>query len=139
MRTPDTTPDRIDNSPLRGRRILILEDEMLVALETKSLMWRVGAVVVGPYARVHMALEAIQSQQIDAAVLDINVAGVHSYAVADALQARNTPFVFCTGYDRATLPPRFVAVAVVDKPLVPEVLLAALAEAMRSVAAQAGH
>lgn len=138
MRTPDETPDRIDNSPLRGRRILILEDEMLVALETKSLIWRVGAVVVGPYARVHMALEAIQVEQIDAAVLDINVAGVHSYAVADALRARNIPFVFCTGYDRASLPPRFAAAAVVEKPLVPGALLTALAGSLGSVAAQAG-
>jgi CheY-like chemotaxis protein len=137
MSTQDRPPDSADPSILRGRRILILEDELLVALETKALVWRIGGIVVGPYARVPAALEAIQVQPVDAAILDVNVAGTQSFVVAEALQARNVPFVFCTGYGRDIVPPRFGGVAVVEKPLIPEQLVVALAGAVKATRVQA--
>jgi CheY-like chemotaxis protein len=137
MSMQDRSPEHPDTSILYGRRILILDDELLVALETKALVWRAGGTVVGPYARVHAALEALQTHPVDGAILDINVAGMQSFVVADALMARNVPFVFCTGYGHDVVPPRFRSVAVVEKPLVPEVLVAALAEAFRAATAQA--
>jgi CheY-like chemotaxis protein len=130
MSTQNHLLDHVDLSVLRGRRILIVEDEMLVALETKAIVGQFGGIVVGPYARVRAALEAVQTYAVDAAILDINVAGVQSFAVADALQERRIPFVFCTGYGRDILPPRFRSAAVVEKPLVPQALAAALARAL---------
>jgi CheY-like chemotaxis protein len=137
MNTQDKPPDRVDSEILRGRRILILEDELLVALETKALVWRFGGIVVGPYARVPAALEAIQTQPVDAAILDVNVAGTKSFVVADALQSRNVPYVFSTGYGRDIVPPRFGHAMVVEKPIIPEALIAALARAFRASIVQA--
>ena len=130
-------PDLVDAALLRGRSILILDDELLVAIETKACAWQAGATVVGPYARVHAALEAIQLHRIDGAILDVNVAGVHSFPVADSLASRGVPFVFCTGYGRDIIPPRFRHVAVVEKPVIPEMLIAALASAMKARNSQA--
>jgi CheY-like chemotaxis protein len=137
MSTQDRFPEQPDPSILRGRRILILDDELLVALDTKALIWRVGGIVVGPYARIPAALEALQTHPVDAAILDINVAGTQSFVVADALQVRHIPFVFCTGYGRDIVPPRFRSAALVEKPIIPEALVGALATAFKAATAQA--
>ena len=122
---------------LGGLRILIVEDEMLVALESQAFVQRFGGIVVGPFARVPAALQAIERHAIDGAILDINVAGTSSFAVADVLRQRNIPFVFCTGYGRETVPQRFDGVAVIEKPLIPELVIAALREAIQAGVAQA--
>jgi DNA-binding LytR/AlgR family response regulator len=137
MTTPDSLLESSVASVLRGRRILILEDELLLALETKTFIWNAGGIVIGPYARVAGALEAIQVQPIDGAILDVNVAGILSFGVADALQDRKVPFVFCTAYGQDVVPPRFRRVPIVEKPLMPEMLIAALARAFAASAAKA--
>jgi CheY-like chemotaxis protein len=126
-----------DAGVLQGLRILVVEDELLVALDTQAFVWRFGGIVVGPYARVPAALQALEVHPVDGAILDVNVAGTQSFAVADVLRQRNIPFVFCTGYSRETVPPRFDDAPVVEKPLVPELVIAALVEALKASAAQA--
>lgn len=132
MSTQDSLHGCIDAAALRGRRILIVDDELLVALETQSLVLQLGGVVVGPYARVGPALEAVRTLPVDAAILDVNVAGTQSFVVADVLLERGIPFIFCTGYGRDSVPPRFASVAVVEKPIIPEMVVAALAEAAKA-------
>jgi DNA-binding NarL/FixJ family response regulator len=90
---------------LAGRRILLVEDEMLVSMALESTLQDSGATVIGPLARVKQALEAARREQIDAAVLDINLAGEKVFPVADLLAERGIPFVFYTGYSQDTLPP----------------------------------
>jgi CheY-like chemotaxis protein len=131
--------DSAEAGALRGLRFLVVEDELLVALETQAFVWHFGGVVVGPYARVPAALQALESHPVDGAILDINVAGTQSFAVADALRQRNIPFIFCTGYGREIVPPRFDGVAIVEKPLEPELVVAALVEAVRAREANAGR
>jgi CheY-like chemotaxis protein len=88
-------------SPLSGRRILVIEDEMMVAMLLKDFLADLGCTVLGPAARVEQALAMIEAAgALDAAVLDINLNGKKSYPVADALAARGVPFVFATGYSR---------------------------------------
>ena len=137
MSIQNRDPDGADAGVLRGLRILIVEDELLVALETEAFVRSFGGIVIGPYARVPAALQALERHPVDGAILDINVSGTQSFAVADILRPRNIPFVFCTGYSRETVPPRFDGVAVVEKPLLPELVIAALVEALRASAAQA--
>lgn len=92
------------NGPLSGRRVLVIEDEMLVAMLLEDMLADLGCRVVGPAARVDQALALIESAgSLDAAVLDVNLNGQKSYSVADSLVARSLPFAFATGYGPASL------------------------------------
>lgn len=93
-------------SALTGRHILIVEDEMIVALDLSDVVERLGctAAVVG---RVGKALEAAATQRFDAAILDLNLAGEPVYPVADALRRRETPFVIASGYSADGIEPAY--------------------------------
>lgn len=86
-----------------GLRVLVVEDEIMIALLLEDLLADFGHVVVGPLARLDKAVEAAGREAVDVAILDVNVNGREIYPVADTLAARGIPFVFCTGYDRQTL------------------------------------
>ena len=86
------------SSPLAGRRILVVEDEMMVALLLEDMLVDLGCTVAGSVVCVDDALALIGELGLDAAVLDVNLSGQMSYPVADALIAAGVPFVFSTGY-----------------------------------------
>lgn len=85
------------------RRILVLEDEFLIALDLVDLLDGLGAEVVGPAHRNEQALELLAQAHVDAAVLDVNIAGQRSDVVAEELRRRGIPFIFATGYGAETL------------------------------------
>src|SRR5471030_2544427 len=91
------------NSRLAGRRILVVEDEALVAWAIEDMLVELGCIVVGPAARVSQALVIVEGQPLDAAVLDVNLNGEKCYPVAEALTARGVPFIFSTAYNRDSL------------------------------------
>ncbi len=80
------------------KRILIVEDEVLVAMHLEDLLTEMGHLVVGPATRVAQGMELARLAEIDFAVLDVNVAGTRSFPIADILRGREIPFVFATGY-----------------------------------------
>jgi CheY-like chemotaxis protein len=84
-------------------RVLIVEDEYLVARDLEELLVSMGHVVVGPVDRIDEALELAHTSDFDFAVLDINLAGTYSFPVADVLRRRGVPFVFVSGYGSAGL------------------------------------
>jgi CheY-like chemotaxis protein len=84
--------------PAEGRHILVVEDEMTIVTMIEDTLLEIGADIVGPCARLDAALRLAREAQIDAAVLDLNIRGGNSYAVADILAERGIPFVFCSGY-----------------------------------------
>jgi len=89
------------SSALRDRRILVVEDEYLIAMNLQDGLENAGSVVLGPVPSVEKALKKIESEpHIDAAVLDVNLGGALAYPVADLLAARKIPFVFTSGYAR---------------------------------------
>lgn len=103
---------------LQGRRILIVEDEYLLADDLHDALRAAGAEVLGPVPSVAAALSLIAAEKvIDAAVLDVNLRGEMVFAAADALVARGVPFTFATGYDHWALPERFADAPRVEKPL----------------------
>jgi CheY-like chemotaxis protein len=104
------------NSPFSGRRVLVVEDEMIVAWLLEDMLADLGCAVVGPAARVNQALAMIDAEAIDVAVLDINLNGQMSYSLADALAARGVPFVFSTGYDKDSLLDGYRTFPVLQKP-----------------------
>lgn len=89
---------------LEGVRVLVVEDEFLVATLIEDMLESAGCVVSGPIPRVAEALKAVEHETYDAAVLDINLGGVRIDPVADALARRAIPFVFVTGYSTGALP-----------------------------------
>jgi CheY-like chemotaxis protein len=83
---------------LQGVKVLVVEDEYLVAALMEDMLESAGCVVAGPIPRLAQALDAASSEACDVAVLDVNLAGERVYPVADILAQRNVPFVFVTGY-----------------------------------------
>lgn len=117
----------MNHADLSGRRILIIEDEHLVAEALARALRQSGAVIVGPAATVEQALELTHATSvIDGALLDINLRGVPGYVVADALVARGVPLVFATGYGTSIIPERYRHIATLQKPFDPEQVAAAL-------------
>ena len=92
---------------LEGVRVLIVEDEFLVATLIEDMLESAGCVVSGPIPRVAEALDAVDHEPYDVAVLDVNLGGDRIDPVADALCRRNIPFVFVTGYHENVLPGEF--------------------------------
>jgi CheY-like chemotaxis protein len=83
---------------LNGQRILVVEDEMLVLMETQDMLADLGCDAVVAAATNEQAIALIEAQHFDAALLDLNLNGVRSYPVADLLAERGIPFMFATGY-----------------------------------------
>lgn len=105
---------------VEGLRLLVVEDEYLLALYLAEALADLGACVVGPVGSVDAALDLIaHSPGIDAAILDVNLGGEVVYPVADELNSRQVPFVFASGYDRDALPERYRAFGVCTKPIDP--------------------
>ena len=83
---------------LSGRKVLVVEDEMMILMMIEDMLAEMGCTSVITAASVDQALGLIHAQQFNAATLDVNLNGTKSYAVADALATRGVPFVFTTGY-----------------------------------------
>src|SRR5262245_2624674 len=114
-------------SQLRGRHILVVEDEAAIAIDLAQLLADHGATIVGPIGTVPEALSAIASLQLDCAVLDINLGGESVRAVAEALAKAGVPFVFVTGYSSERVPRQYGDRPVLQKPYNASQLVATLA------------
>jgi CheY-like chemotaxis protein len=99
-----------------GLRVLLVEDENLVALLLEDMLAELGHTVVGPVARLDKALETVQLEAFDVAILDVNINGEESYPIAEALAARGIPFVFSTGYGKKSLPAPYSERPALQKP-----------------------
>ncbi|GAA3105978.1 response regulator [Rhizobium viscosum] len=100
-----------------GKRVLVVEDEFLLADETRKKLNKLGAVVVGPTPRVDHALSLIEDHQIDAAILDVFLSDTLVFPVAERLEELGIPFVFATAYDPSIIPGRFGGYILCDKPV----------------------
>lgn len=116
---------------LAGRRILVVEDEFLVAEYLGEILRSAGAEVLGPLGRVSETLEFLRAEpgRLDAVVLDVNLHGQSSFPIADELVRRGIRFVFTTGYDSGAIEAAYRAYPRCEKPFREEALLAALSPA----------
>jgi CheY-like chemotaxis protein len=116
---------------LEARRVLIAEDEFLLALELEAVLEQQGCVVLGPVSTVEGALALIDGQLLDGAVLDVNLRGRRVTPLAVALRQRSVPFVLVTGYaERQLSEPELRGRPRLNKPLDGEDLLRTLAHAL---------
>ncbi|GGD97008.1 response regulator [Aureimonas endophytica] len=105
---------------LRGKRILIVEDEFYIADSLAMDFADLGAEIVGPAASIDEAFELLGTgETVDWAVLDINVQGAMIYPLAAALRRLGLPFVFATGYDHWMIPADYQSVPICQKPVDP--------------------
>ncbi len=107
---------------LAGLRLLVVEDEAMIALMLEDMLGDFGCVVVdvaGTLSR-GLALAADEALSLDGAVLDVNLGGEKVYPIAQRLTARGVPFIFCTGYGASGLPADFAHVPTLLKPYQPE-------------------
>ena len=101
---------------MKGKRVLVVEDEPLVAIDVVDILEQAEAVPIGPASNAEAALTMIENENLDAALLDANLGGKPVDEIAAALTRRNIPFAFVTGYGRANLPQAFRSAALVSKP-----------------------
>jgi CheY-like chemotaxis protein len=101
---------------LTGRRVLVVEDEMLILLMIEDMLEDLGFAAVTAAATIDQALGLIDTQAFDVAMLDLNLQGEKSYPVADRLAARGVPFLFSTGYGHYGLQEGYGDRPVLNKP-----------------------
>jgi len=95
-------------SDLKGRRILVVEDDYFAAQEMAANLRAVGAIVIGPISNLSEAMDvAGHDLDLDGALLDVNLGGEMVYPVAGFLKMHCIPFAFVSGYDERVLPPAF--------------------------------
>lgn len=114
------------NDAMPEGRILIVEDEPLIAMELHRLLSQAGLEVSGPVACLRQALDLAEDQTLTGAVIDINLGFDTSYPVADKLRTSGLPVIFVTGYAAEILPERFATQAILRKPIDPHALIATL-------------
>lgn len=100
----------------RSPRVLIVEDETLVSMLIEDMVCDCGGQVVGPAATFNRAAALATEADLDLAILDVNMAGLVIYPVADILRQRGIPFIFVTGYDPSIVPAPYRHVPVLLKP-----------------------
>jgi len=120
----EQTPDLTD------LQILVVEDEAPIALQLEDMLTELGATVVGPASRVRQALQLLQEQRVDTAVLDLNIAGELVYPVAEALETKGLPYIFATGYGVSGLAEPYRSRVVLQKPFSRRELLRAIREVL---------
>jgi PAS domain S-box-containing protein len=124
---PQASPEKDGIVPdlriaMAGNRVMIVEDEALVAMVVTESLATLGYKVIGPFSRCADAVAALETDEIDAAILDVNLDGEMVYPLAELLMKRGVPFIFVTGYGGESIDRRFAHVPVVQKPVERHVL-----------------
>lgn len=116
---------------LKGRRILVVEDEFFLASCLTDALADIGAIIIGPVGMIAEAVAIISAEPIiHGAILDLNLHGKMTFDVADHLILRKIAFVFTTGYDISVVPARLKHIALCQKPLSTDTVLHAIAQAI---------
>jgi len=125
------------NRSLEGAKVFILEDESLVSMMIEAMVEDLGATVLAAHGRLEPAMEFVASrhEEIDVAVLDVNLGGVQSFDLARALSRHGAPLIFSTGYDDASIPEEWLHAPRINKPFHLDEFEAALRSALGDVPA----
>ncbi len=135
MRAGASIREKSMTEMLAGKRVLVLEDEPLIAMVLVDILEEAGCTVVGPAHDADQAAKLIAESQIDVAVLDVNLgSGPTSASIADSRKGSGTPFNFATGYGEMGLRSTDRDQLRVDKPYVAPTILATVAAALKAEA-----
>jgi DNA-binding response OmpR family regulator len=114
--------------------VLVLEDEWIIAEQIETALAESGFAVVGPVGRVDAAIALLETESVDAVLLDINMHGEPTFQFAARLVQKSIPFIFVSGYSTMTLPTAFASSPLLQKPIDPVIL----ARRLRALLAPAG-
>jgi len=120
----------VDRPNLRGCKVLVVEDEMMIAMLIEDMLEELGCEPIGPASKAERALELLASETIEIALLDVNLDGQATDAVAHELQRKGIPFVFATGYGATGVPKQHNDRTVLQKPFQKTDLATALSAAI---------
>ena len=125
-------PEAEAGADMRGKRILLVEDQLLIAMDLERILGGLGAGGIDTAASVTEALRRLETASPDLAILDVNLGDETSALIADELVRRGIPFAFATGYgDRSLIPERFAAAPVIRKPFDARMVVGQVAELLR--------
>ena len=120
--------DRAANAARRPVRVMVVEDELLIAMLIEDTLAEAGYDVVGPFSNLTDALRAAREATIDVALLDVNLRGERVYPVAEVLESRAIPFLLLSGYGTDAIPATRKHWSACSKPFMPADLKRQLAE-----------
>jgi DNA-binding NarL/FixJ family response regulator len=103
--------------PISYKRILLIEDDSLTAIQITRAFEALGVEIIGPAGSLGKAIELAESEEFDCALVDINLRGVDAYPAVDILMRRNSPVAFVTVYDKATIPENYRKIPLIQKPV----------------------
>lgn len=118
--------DGVGHGVLRGKKVLIVEDEALIAMLFEDILEDTACQIVGPAMNVRQAMELAGTAEIDVAVLDVNLNGESSFPVAALLRSRGVPLIFSSGYGSQGLPPEWQDRPTLPKPFTSDEVVGAL-------------
>lgn len=116
----------MNGKALSGMRVLIVEDDYYLATDAEAALASAGAAVLGPCGDEESGVALAQQEEIDCAILDVNLRPGPSFELAKIMRSRSIPFLFVTGYDREAIPSEFADVQRLQKPYDSRDLLAAV-------------
>jgi len=128
---------KLNQIQARGKRVLLVEDEIALVLSLQLQLREMGFQVIGPAATLHTGLDLAEREDLDGALLDVNLRGERSFPIAERLRARGVPVIIMTGYGRAILPHRLRALPFLAKPFAPDELEIMVRRVFRNGAAVA--
>ncbi|MBC8094609.1 MAG: response regulator [Akkermansiaceae bacterium] len=117
---------------LSGRRVLVIEDEMLILMMIEDMLADLGCDSVAVASKIGPAISLIEGQDFDTAMLDMNLDGIESYPIADALKAREVPYFFSTGNSLTNMKDGYRDQDVLKKPFTFEQLSNMLSRSLRA-------
>ncbi|MBS0419422.1 MAG: response regulator [Proteobacteria bacterium] len=106
-----------DGNELNGLRVLVVEDDYLVAADMCAALMRRGAIIIGPASNLRRTRELLRQYRPDCALLDLNLNGVLAFELAEEFEHEGVPTIFTTGYDAAFLPESLRAAPCLQKPV----------------------
>jgi CheY-like chemotaxis protein len=111
-----TTASNPEAGPSSAKRVLVVEDELMIRMLLEDMLCELGCTVAAAVAHLEEAIEAARTAEFDLAILDVNLNGQPVAPVADALVARGRPFIFATGYGEQGLPEAYRGRPTLKKP-----------------------
>lgn len=127
-------PPRPPTKGFAGLRVLVVEDEVAIAMLVEDMLLDLGAVVIGPAGRLSQGKSLAETEEVDIAILDVNVAGESVYPIVDVLAQRGVRFIFSTGYGAGGIDPSWRDRPVLQKPFTQSELETALGQAVQGTA-----